>query len=69
VTNSMKESISSLKKPQPRSHPPGKGLPLGIDRGRFEVPEDFNSPLPPDVLASFYGDESLAGRKARSKSR
>jgi hypothetical protein len=23
---------------------------LGIDRGRFELPEDFNRPLPEDVL-------------------
>jgi len=26
---------------------------LGIDRGRFEVQEDFNSPLPEDVLRDF----------------
>ena len=26
---------------------------FGIDRGRFEVPEDFNSPLPEDVLRDF----------------
>lgn len=26
---------------------------FGIDRGRFEVPEDFDAPLPEDVLRSF----------------
>ncbi len=26
---------------------------LGIDRGRFVVPEDFDAPLPDDVIAAF----------------
>ncbi|MGH3824679.1 MAG: type II toxin-antitoxin system Phd/YefM family antitoxin [Pseudonocardiaceae bacterium] len=26
---------------------------LGQDRGLFEVPDDFNSPLPDDLLAEF----------------
>jgi hypothetical protein len=26
---------------------------LGIDRGRFELPVDFNCPLPEDVLRDF----------------
>jgi prevent-host-death family protein len=26
---------------------------LGIDRGRFEVPDDFNDPLPENVLEAF----------------
>ncbi len=29
---------------------------LGQDRGRFIVPDDFNSPLPQDILAAFEGD-------------
>jgi prevent-host-death family protein len=28
---------------------------LGRDHGLFEVPEDFNDPLPDDVLKAFYG--------------
>jgi len=32
--------------------PPGKRQ-FGDDRGRFEVPEDFDAPLPPEVLADF----------------
>ncbi len=31
---------------------PGRRV-LGQDRGLFEVPEDFDDPLPEDVLASF----------------
>lgn len=28
---------------------------LGRDHGLFEVPEDFDDPLPPDVLEGFLG--------------
>lgn len=28
---------------------------FGIDRGRFEVPDDFNAPLPDEVLRDFEG--------------
>jgi prevent-host-death family protein len=28
---------------------------FGVDRGRFEIPEDFDEPLPEDVVASFEG--------------
>lgn len=28
---------------------------LGIDKGEFEVPDDFDAALPPDVLAAFEG--------------
>lgn len=30
---------------------------FGRDRGLFEVPEDFDAPLPDDVLAAFEGSE------------
>jgi prevent-host-death family protein len=26
---------------------------FGIDRGRFEVPDDFDDPLPPEILRHF----------------
>jgi prevent-host-death family protein len=42
---------------------------LGVDRGRFEVPPDFDAPLPPDVLARFYGPKSLPARRSRTKRR
>ena len=29
--------------------------PMGLARGRFSVPADFNEPLPPGVLESFEG--------------
>jgi prevent-host-death family protein len=32
--------------------PPGKRQ-FGHDRGRLEVPDDFDAPLPPEVLADF----------------
>lgn len=28
---------------------------FGIDRGRFMVPDDFDAPLPDDVIAGFEG--------------
>jgi prevent-host-death family protein len=31
----------------------GRQRELGRDHGLFEVPEDFDAPLPPDVLAGF----------------
>lgn len=30
---------------------------LGQDRGKFIVPENFNEPLPPEILAAFDEDE------------
>ncbi|MBW4449856.1 MAG: type II toxin-antitoxin system Phd/YefM family antitoxin [Spirirestis rafaelensis WJT71-NPBG6] len=30
---------------------------LGMDRERFIVPEDFNAPLPEEILAAFEGRE------------
>lgn len=30
---------------------------LGKDRGRFILPEDFNAPLPEEILAAFEGVE------------
>lgn len=29
---------------------------LGLDRGRFIVPDDFDAPLPEEILAAFEGD-------------
>jgi prevent-host-death family protein len=45
----------------------GKGVrPLDLDRGVFEVPEDFDAPLPPDLLAAFEG-EALPRKKAAKR--
>jgi prevent-host-death family protein len=34
-----------------------KTRPLGMDRGRVWVADDFDAPLPDDLLAAFYGGE------------
>jgi prevent-host-death family protein len=34
-------------------HPAGPRR-LGVDRGRFVVPEDFDEPLPGELLAAFH---------------
>jgi prevent-host-death family protein len=31
---------------------------MGIDRGLFQVPADFNAALPADLLAAFEGEEA-----------
>ena len=38
--------------------PPKKKIrPLGMDRGRVWVADDFDAPLPDDLLKAFYGGE------------
>jgi putative hydrolase of the HAD superfamily len=37
--------------------------PLGMDRGRFKVPEDFDAPLPDEVLSSFEGEKPKRARR------
>ena len=29
--------------------------PLGLFEGKYNIPDDFDAPLPDDVLAEFYG--------------
>ncbi len=42
--------------------------PLGIDRGVFEVPEDFDAPLPAEILAAFEGKPAKgSGRQKTSR--
>ena len=38
----------------PFSQPRGR-RPLGIDNGRLRIADDFDAPLPPDILAGFLG--------------
>ena len=35
--------------------PPGGQRPVGLAAGQFRVPDDFDAPLPPEVLDSFEG--------------
>jgi len=37
--------------------------PLGMDKGLYRVPDDFNAPLPPDLLAAFEGSGTPEGAK------
>lgn len=38
---------------------------LGIDRGRLKVADDFDAPLPAEILAAFQGREKTAKRRKR----
>jgi hypothetical protein len=43
--------LLTILAPTPLSNP----RPIGLARGQFTVPEDFNAPLPDDVLRTFEG--------------
>jgi prevent-host-death family protein len=50
--------IARAGKPVARLLPIARGRPapiLGADRGKFTVPEDFDAPLPEDVVVAFEG--------------
>jgi prevent-host-death family protein len=44
-------------------------IPLGLDRGAYEVPEDFDAPLPPEVIAAFEGEKLPAKKRSTPASR
>jgi prevent-host-death family protein len=48
--------------------PTGGARPLGAMEGQIYIAEDFDAPLPPEVLASFYGAEPNRKKPARAKS-
>jgi prevent-host-death family protein len=39
--------------------------PLGLFKGQIWMAEDFDAPLPPDILAGFLGDDEPVKRNAR----
>lgn len=41
--------------------------PLGMYEGSVVVPDDFNDPLPPELLAQFLGVEEAPKNSARKK--
>jgi hypothetical protein len=43
--------LLTILNPPPLSQP----RPIGLAKGQFIVPEDFNAPLPEDVLNAFEG--------------
>ena len=42
--------------------PPKEPRPIGLCKGQFVVPDDFDDPLPDDILNAFYGEEGTAIR-------
>jgi len=46
----------------PAERPKGRRE-LGIDRGRVKISDDFDAPLPPEILAGFLGQEEPTRRK------
>ena len=34
---------------------PGSPRPLGFDKNRVQIADDFNAPLPPDIMDGFLG--------------
>jgi antitoxin (DNA-binding transcriptional repressor) of toxin-antitoxin stability system len=52
--------IARSGKPIAKLVPIGRDLTpraFGTMQGLFQVPDDFDEPLPPDVLAAFHGDK------------
>jgi antitoxin (DNA-binding transcriptional repressor) of toxin-antitoxin stability system len=47
---------------RPVAQPPVASRPFGLVAGKFTVPDDFDSPLPPDVLQGFEGFRETEGR-------
>lgn len=49
--------IARAGRPVARLVPVGeaRGVRFGVARGRFAVPDDFDAPLPPEVLGAFEG--------------
>ena len=43
--------LLTILNPPPLSQP----RPIGLAKGQFTVPDDFNAPLPEDVLQAFAG--------------
>ena len=46
-----------------------KERPLGMDQGLYRVPEDFNAPLPTDLLVAFEGSGSSERPKPAKRRR
>jgi prevent-host-death family protein len=44
-----------------------KVRPLGMDRGRIWIADDFDAPLPDDLLAAFYGGEIPKPERKRQR--
>jgi prevent-host-death family protein len=47
--------------------PANRVRPLGAMEGQIYISDDFDAPLPADLLASFYGEEPKRKPSARAK--
>jgi prevent-host-death family protein len=47
--------------------PANVARPLGAMEGQIYIAEDFDAPLPDDLLAMFYGEEPKRKKPARAK--
>jgi prevent-host-death family protein len=47
--------------------PANVARPLGAMEGQIYIAEDFDAPLPDDLLARFYGEEPKRKKPARAK--
>jgi prevent-host-death family protein len=59
------EPIARLVRIQPKQ----TTRPLGMYKDSIVVPDDFNDPLPPELLAQFLGEEEDSKSSARKKRR
>lgn len=41
--------------------------PLGLDRGLYDVPDDFDAPLPAEILAAFNGIQPSTKNKRKGR--
>jgi prevent-host-death family protein len=48
----------------PYHNPGNRAASLGLDLGRFTVPDNFNDPLPADILEAFEGSPQTAKNEA-----
>jgi antitoxin (DNA-binding transcriptional repressor) of toxin-antitoxin stability system len=46
---------------RPLTQPRRTKRPIGLLKGKFEIPPEFFEPLPPDLLAAFNGEEPESG--------
>ncbi len=56
IANQDIQLIVSFKAVEHSAQTSGMRIP-GIDEGRFVVPDDFDAPLPPDLLKAFEGGD------------
>jgi prevent-host-death family protein len=46
---------------------PAKKRPMGMDRGKIWIAEDFDAPLPDDLLRLFYGEKPAKIKRGKNK--